>query len=226
LRRLIVPCVMLGGLFFGCHTPSDSRATRRARETAVVIHKEPGAFVSHTFDPAAPPADMPPLPAGENAECDSNFLSRASVRGQPRKSDATHALVTITQVIMTLKLDVNIWLPAGATQIVTDHEEGHRQISEYYYATADKLAERIAGSYIGRRLEVSGADLDAETAKALLQTASDITSEFNKELNPNATQLLYDNITDHSRNGVIAKDAVDHALKNAAIEAGPPASSP
>jgi hypothetical protein len=217
---------MLGGLFSGCHTPSDSPATRPARETAVVIHKEPVAFVSHTFDPAAPPADMPPLPAGENAECDSNFLSRASVRGQPRKSDGTHAVVTITQVIMTLKLDVNVWLPAGATQIVADHEEGHRQISEYYYATADKLAERIAGSYIGKRIEVSGANLDAETAKALLQTASDITSEYNKELNPTSTQLLYDNITDHSRNGVLAKDAVDHALKNAPIDAGPPASNP
>jgi hypothetical protein len=217
---------VLGGLVFGCHTPSDSPATHPAREAAVVIHKEPVAFVSHTFEPAAPPADMPPLPPGENAECDSNFLSRASVRGQPRKSDATHAVVTITQVIVTLKLDVNIWLPAGATQIVADHEEGHRQISEYYYATADKLAERIAGSYIGKRLEVSGANLDAETAKVLLQTAGDITSEYNKELNPNPTQLLYDDITDHSRNGVIAKDAVDHALKNAAIEAGPPAVNP
>ena len=226
LRRLIAPSVMLGGLFFGCHAPSDSPVTRPARETAVVIRKEPVVFVSHTFEPAAPPADMPPLPAGENAECDSNFLSRASVRGQPRKSDATHVVVTITQVIMTLKLDVNIWLPAGATQIVADHEEGHRQISEYYYATANKLAERIAGSYIGKRLEVSGADLNAETAKVLLQTAGDITSEYNKELNPNPTQLLYDNITDHSRNGVTAKDAVDNALKNAAIEAEPPAPNP
>ena len=226
LRRLIVPCVLLGGLFFGCHTPSDSPGTRPAREAAVVIHKEPVVFASHTFDPAAPPADMPPLPAGENAECDSNFLSRASVRGQPRKTDAAHATVTITQVIVTLKLDINIWLPAGATQIVAEHEEGHRQISEYYYQTADKLAERIAGTYIGKRLEVSGADLDAETAKILLQTAGDITSEYNKELSPNATQLLYDDITDHSRNGVIAKDAVDHALKNTAIEATQPASSP
>jgi hypothetical protein len=45
-------------------------------------------------------------------------------------------------------------------------------------------------------------------------------------LNPTSTQLLYDNITDHSRNGVLAKDAVDHALKNAPIDAGPPASNP
>jgi hypothetical protein len=169
---------------------------------------------------------MPPLPPGESAECDSDFLSRASVRGQPRRTDATHATLTITQVMMELQLRVNIWLPAEATQTVADHEEGHRQIAEYYYQTADKLAERIAASYIGERLEVTGPDLDVESSKMLQQVAAEITNEYNRQLNSNPTQLLYDNITDHSRNGVIAKDAVDHAIKNAAIEATPPTSSP
>jgi hypothetical protein len=169
---------------------------------------------------------MPPLPPGEVAECDSNFLSRASVRGQPRKIGATHATVTITQVIVRLQLDINIWLPTGANQVVTEHEDGHRQISEYYYQTADKLAERVAATYIGKQLEATGTDLDAETARMLLQVATDITNEYNKELNCNPTQLLYDAITDHSRNGVIARDAVDHALKNTAIESAQPISSP
>jgi hypothetical protein len=132
----------------------------------------------------------------------------------------------ITQVIVTLQLHINIWLPAGATQIVAEHEDGHREISEYYYQTADKLVEQIAATYIGRRLEVTGPDLDAESAKMLQQVASDITNEYNRQLNSNPTQLLYDNITDHSPNGVFAKDAVDHALKNAAIEATQPTSGP
>jgi hypothetical protein len=226
LRRLIVPCLLLGELVFGCHTSSDSPSSRQPREAAVLINKEPVAFASHTFDPAVPPPDMPPLPPGESAECDSAFLSRASVRGQPRRTDATHATLTITQVVVTLNLHINIWLPAGATQIVAEHEDGHRQISEYYYRTADKLVEQIAATYIGKRVEVTGADLDAESAKALGQVAADITNEYNRELNSNPTQLLYDDITDHSRNGVIAKDAVDHAFKNAAIEAKQPTSSP
>jgi hypothetical protein len=226
LHRLVVSCVLMGGIVFGCNTSSDSPSTRKPREAEVLIHKEPVTFASHTFDPAAPPADMPPLPTGESAECDSDFLSRASVRGQPRRTDATHATLTITQVLVTLKLHINVWLPAGATQIVAEHEEGHRQISEYYYQSADKLAERIAATYVGKRLEVSGADLDAESSKMLQQIATDITNEYNRELNPNPTQLLYDDITDHSRNGVIAKDAVDHALKNAAIESTQPTSSP
>ena len=60
----------------------------------------------------------------------------------------------------------------------------------------------------------------------LLQVATDITNDYNKELNSNPTQLLYDAITDHARNGVITKDAVDHALKNTAIESTQPATNP
>jgi hypothetical protein len=162
---------------------------------------------------------MPPLSPGENAGCDSEFLSSASVRGEPRQTDATHATFTVTQIKVTLQLKINIWLPSGATQHLIEHEEGHRQISEYYYQTADKLAERIAAAYMGRQVEITGTDLGAESSRMLQQMATEITNEYNKELNPNPTQLLYDSITDHSRNGVAAKDAVAHAIKNAPIEA-------
>ena len=119
---------------------------------------------------------------------------------------------------MTLQLHVNVWLPTEASQVVADHEEGHRQIAEYYYETADKLAERIAATYIGKRIDVTGADLDTESSKMILQVATEITHEYTKRIDSNAAQLLYDDITDHSRNGVVAKDAVDHAIKNAAVE--------
>jgi hypothetical protein len=202
----------------GCQSSDDHSSSAKPRESSVLVTKEPVAFASHTFDPAAPPPDMPPMASGDSAQCDSNFLSRASVRGQPRRTDPTHATVTITQVKVNLQLQINIWLPAGATQLITDHEDGHRQISEYYYQTADKLAERIASTYIGKQVDITGTDLDGECAKLLLKTANDITEEYGRRLNTNPVQLLYDDITDHARNGVIAKDAVDHALKNAAIE--------
>jgi hypothetical protein len=189
---------------------------------AVLITKRPALYASHTFDPASPAADMPPLGPGETAECDANFLASTSVRSQHRKTDAAHAIITIKQVLMTLQLQINVWLPIEATQIVADHEEGHRQIAEYYYQSADKLAERIAATYVGKQIDVSGSDLDVESNKMLLQVATDITNEFTKQINSNPTQLLYDSITDHARNGVVAKDAVDHAIKNAAVEVTQP----
>lgn len=222
-RRVIVLCVSLGALALGWFPWRHFSSRRQLTEAPVpTITKQPIAFANHTFDPAAPPAGMPPLAPGENAECDSEFLSNASVRGEPQQTDATHATITVTQVNMTLQLNINVWVPTGVTQHVIDHEEGHRQISEYYYQTADKLAERIAAKYMGRQFEITGPDLGAESSKMLQQLATDIADEYNKELNPGPAQLLYDAITDHSRNEVVVKDAVAHALKNTAIESTRP----
>ena len=226
-RGLIVLCVLLGVLIFGSLACRDFSSRRQLREAPVpTINKQPVAIANHTFDPATPPTDMPPLASGENAECDSDFQSSVSVRGESRLADGTHATVTITQVKVTLALNINIWVPTGVSQRVIEHEEGHRQISEYYYQTADELAERIAATYIGRRVEISGTDLGAESSKMLQKMATDITDEYNKELNPGPTQLLYDAITDHGRNEVIVKDAVAHAIKNAMIESAQPTTNP
>ncbi|MBZ5660180.1 MAG: hypothetical protein LAO08_07200 [Acidobacteriia bacterium] len=220
LRRSIFLCVLPGVLILaGCKLPGQS-SFRQAEETAKpIIVKQPVNFSTRTFDPASPPADMPPLPSGETAECDTDFQSNASVSGQSVQTDATHATLTITQVKVTLDLIVTVWVPMDASQHVIEHEDGHRQISEYYYQTAGKTAERIAASYIGKQVIISGADLHAESSKALQQMGAEITDEYIKELNPEPAQLLYDSITDHSRNEVVAKEAVDHAIKNVAIEA-------
>ena len=186
-----------------------------------VIIKQPVNFTNRTFDPANPPSDMPPLTPGENAECGSDFISNADLSGQTREADATHGTVTVTGIKVELQLNITIWVPADVTQRVIEHEEGHRQISEYYYQTAEQLAEQIAENYMGKEIEVAGADLNAESTKALQQMAEEITREYNRELNTEPTQLLYDTITDHSRNGVVAQEAVDHALKNASVEAAP-----
>lgn len=227
MRRLIVFCVLLGMLIFGCFMWRKSSSRQQLGEVvASTINKQPIAFSERTFDPATPPTDMPPLASGETAECDSDFLSNASVRGESRQTDATHATLTITQIKMTLQLNINIWVPTGATQHLIEHEEGHRQVSEYYYQTAGKVAERIAAAYMGKQVEISGTDLNAESNKMLQQMAAEITDEYKKELNPGPTQLLYDDITDHGRNEVIVKDAIAHALKNIAIESPQPPTNP
>jgi hypothetical protein len=184
----------------------------------VTINKQLINFSRRTFDPANPPSDMPSLNQGENAACDSDFSSNATVAGQTRQTDATHATLTVAHIKMDLQLNVTIWVPNGVTPHVSVHEEGHRQISEYYYQTADKLAERIAATYVGRQVDIVATDLQAESNKFLQQTAAAITADYGRELNPGPTQLLYDSITDHSRNEVVVKDAVAHAIKNASVE--------
>jgi hypothetical protein len=228
LRRFLVPLVLVAVVFSGWLAWREVSSRRQVREAPVVtIDKQPVAFASHTFDPAAPPpAEMPTLAAGESAECDSSFLSNTSVGGETRRTDATHAILAITHVKMMLQLNINIWVPTGAAQVLVEHEEGHRQISEYSYQTADKLAERIATAYIGKQVEISGTDLDAESSKMLQQLANEINDEYSKELDPLPPQRLYDGITDHGKNGVAAQGAVNHAIKNIAVESSQPAGNP
>lgn len=227
VRRFILLCAFVGAIIFGWFKWRE-RSTPRQPEDAsgVTINKRPVNFSNRTFDPSGIPADMPPMAPGEDAECDSNFQSNASVGGETRQADATHATVTVTQVKMTLQLNVTIWVPADVTQHVVEHEEGHRQISEYYYRAADTLARRIAARFIGKQVDVTGTNLDAESNKVLQQMATEITGEYNTELSPGPAQSLYDTITDHSRNGVVATDAVAHALKNVVIESNQPATNP
>jgi hypothetical protein len=225
LRRLILPIALLAVLvvaWLAWRAPSPSSPRQLPQTPSPTINKQPVALAKHTFDPAAPPPDMPPLAPGETAECDANFLSSANARGETRKLDSTHAILTVTDVKVTLQLRINLWLPIDAPPFLIDHEEGHRQIAEFSYQSADQLAQRIAASYLGRQVEITGADLDAASVKMLQQLATEITDEYNKQLNPSPPQLLYDSITDHAKNGVVARDAVEHALKNAAIEAPDP----
>jgi hypothetical protein len=218
LRRLVLLCLVLciAVSAWLIHRKSLSRRQQSA-QPSLAIDKQPVAFANHTFDPHAPPADMPPLAYGEEALCDSNFSSNTSVAGESQNSDATHATVTITRVHMTLHLAVDIWVPAGATPHVLEHENGHRQISEFYYQTANQLAERVAASYLGGQIDINGPDLHAELEKVLRQTATGITNEYDRDLNSPAAQHYFDAITDHGRNETNVKDAIAAAVENAKI---------
>lgn len=227
LRRLIAILALAGMLVFSLILWRNSASLHQPRELAnPIIIKEPANIVTRTFDRDNMPSDMPPMDPGELAVCESNFSSDARVSADSLRIGAGEAMVTITQVKITLRLDVTIWVPADATPHVIEHEEGHRQISEYFYQTADKLAAQIAAPYIGKQIRVSGTDTGAETTKLLQTLGAEITEEYGKELNPNPTQLRYDEITDHSRNDIEAKDAVAQVLKDAQPPSNPPATNP
>jgi hypothetical protein len=179
---------------------------------AISITKQPVIIATHTFEPSAPPPEMPALGESEQAECASDFISNASVSTRSLKLDATHATMTVTRVQMTLQLRINIWVPQGVTQHVMDHEEGHRQISEHYYENAETIARQIATSYLGRQISVSGSDLSAELDKTLQKLSSDVTAEYSRKVSPEAVQLRFDSLTDHARNDMAASDAVTQAL--------------
>jgi hypothetical protein len=220
VRRMLIPLVLfivlgIGGLVWlrmrDASAPISAPAAAppaAAATAAPIMDKQPPVVSTRRFDPAAPPPDMPPLRAGEQAQCDSSFASSALVSGQTRRTGATSATLTVTRVKMNLQLGITIWIPDAVTQKVLEHEEGHRQISEFYYRDADKLAGRIAASYIGRQYEVAGADIVAAGNNMLQQVGADITAEYSSQIQAESAQLRYDAITDHARNDVLVSDAV------------------
>jgi len=210
LGLLVVAAVFAGFVWRHRSTPDQPHLPARP-----VIEKQPVVFAQRFFDPATPPSEMPRLGEGEEAECDSNFLSDASVSGRMQKLDKSSATVTISQVRVTLELKITIWVPNGATQHVVEHEEGHRQISEHYYRFADRVAAEIGAPYIGRQIAIRGADLDAELERTLRGLSKAITEEYNSKLSPGPAQQRYDELTDHSRNDRDSKEAAAQALKEA-----------
>lgn len=218
MRRFITICLLLALLVVAWLWWRAPESHRQSGVAAVpTITKQPVNFVTRTFDPQNPPADMPPLSPGEIAVCDSNFLAKANVAGDARETDSSLAIVTITQVNIVLQLNITIWIPPDASQHVIEHEEGHRQISEFFYQSADALAAQIATQYLGTKVSINGADLHAELSKQLQQIGAEITEQYAKQLNPDPTQLRYDAITDHSRNDVSASDAVAQVLKDVSL---------
>lgn len=94
-----------------------------------------------------------------------------------------------------------------------EHEEGHRKISEHYYQQADAVARKIAESYLGKTIDISGGDLRQALSAAVGRIAEEITNEHNKQMPVETTQERYDRITEHSRKDIPVPDAVAQALK-------------
>lgn len=168
---------------------------------------------TQTFDPRWPLRNMPPLRPPEEAVCASDFLSDASVGGQAEQTDSTHGKLTINRIKVTLQLNITIWVTSNPPKTTVDHEDGHRQISEYYYKNAEAIARRIVEPYIGKIIAISGRDLRKAVSAALQQAGADITNEYNRQMPVETTQARFDLIIEHSRKDIPVPDAVAQALK-------------
>jgi len=185
----------------------------QAEQPQVEIVKMPAQVGTRYFDPKRPPRDRPPLTGPEEAVCAGDFLSDASVGAQAVQTDATHAKATINRIKVTIQLDITLWLPNNPQKWTVEHEEGHRQISEYYYRNAEVMARRAAEPYLGKTVDISGPDLRKALSAAVGKIAEEITNEYNRQMPVETTQARYDEITEHSRKDIPVPDAVAQALK-------------
>ena len=195
----------------------------QSEQPQVEIVKMPAQLDTRYFDPERPPRDRPPLTGPEEAVSAGDFLSDASVSGQVLQIDATHAKGTINRIKVTLQLNITTWLPNNPRKRTVEHEEGHRQILEYYYRNAEVIARRIAEPYFGKTIDLSGADLRNALSAAIDKIAEEITNEYKRQMSVETTQDRYDAITEHSQKEIPVPDAVAQALKETYPEPAKPA---
>jgi hypothetical protein len=113
-------------------------------------------------------------------------------------TDGGPAEVTITQVKAKLTLAVTVWLPLRAWKELKEHEEAHREIYEFYYEDADKVATKLAEDYVG--LKFKGRDTKAAQTAAM-KKAEEFSARYMKAVQEPASRVneLFDEISDHGR---------------------------
>ena len=191
-----------------------------AQQADVTIQHEPPDVQTKTFDPKNPPPEMPPLKPGEAAVTESSFSCQTMIgvliTSQAQTGAGTcRATVKVTSVTTTLRLGIIIWLPERGARKLTAHEEGHRIIDERYYAGAKDVAEQLSRDMIGKLFTAEGSDCDAAAQAAIKNAGNQLCGEYMAAVQYPAAraQVLYDQFTDHGRNKLGEKQAIELAMK-------------
>lgn len=177
------------------------------------INVTPAKVVTKTFDPKNPPAEMPRLNREEAAVTQSQFACGVQVEIEINQAPGENPIATVVGVNATLQLDVTIWLPTNVSAKIRRHEDGHRDISELFYAKGKTTADAIAKKLIGKRIIVPGVKPE-QTTPIIQRLANEFCETYlgQIELPSQAVQERYDQLTDHGRNKLGEAEAIKQAL--------------
>ena len=192
----------------------------------VEITRKPAAVLTKTFNPKKPPKEMPPLKPGEAAVCESKFLCQVQVEVEISTAPGERPECKIAGIKSELRLDVVIWLPTDGTTKIRLHEDGHRQISESFYARGEEVAKKLGQKRIGQELEVKSAE-ESDTRPVIQRVANEFCQEYLGiiEVPSEKAQMKYDQLTDHGRNKLSEREAIRRALESVGYTAGPATSA-
>jgi hypothetical protein len=181
------------------------------QETPITIRKKPAAAVVKTFDPRNRPKDMPALRKDEAAVTETGFACAVQIEVESTMGSDKSVTTKIVGIRTDIRLDITEWLPRNATKKIRDHEDAHRIISEHFYTDAQTVAQDLAKPLIGKQLDVkSKDDIQPAIKKAATEYCQAYLSAI--EAPSQKAQEKFDQLTDHGRNKVPEKRAVQEAL--------------
>lgn len=181
----------------------------------VKINATPAKVTTRTFDPKKPPAEMPALNPDEAAVTQSQFSCGVQVEIEITQTEGEKPIAKVVGLDSTLKLDVTLWLPNNVTPKIRRHEDGHRDISERFYAKGNQTADEVAKRYLGRHIVLPGVD-PKETTPIIQRLGNEFCQEYlgQIEVPSQKVQEKYDQLTDHGRNKLSEKEAIKRAMES------------
>jgi hypothetical protein len=186
----------------------------------VKVVKKPPVVERKTFDPEHPPKEMPAPEKGEVAittyrfDCDVNVACTTSTYNL--RTGGCRTVYGIQRVQVALTLTVTVWLPEGAGERLTAHEEGHREIAERMYQNADAAARKAADKADGRRVIGEGEDCAKAADAKLSELIRQVTDAYRQQvIDPTKkVQDAFDELTAHgSRREPDARTAIRLAFE-------------
>jgi hypothetical protein len=196
--------------------------TSLARGQGVQINRGEPQIQRHRFDPKNPPANMPALEKNEAAVTQSIFGIESAfaveVLGEEKRGGKTVAKVKVDGVTVNLSLKIEIWNPTDAPKTIIEHEEGHRKLSEHFYEDAEKIAERLAKTYIGKVFSAEGVDGDAASKAAIEKALNELSQKYmgQTQVISARANIIFDEITRHGRNQrITVEKAMEQSIERA-----------
>jgi len=191
--------------------------SRLCAEPVHVVCKPP-VVERRTFDPSNPPKEMPPLKGDEAAVTASDFAVSAELSCRPVSETPAPgcvvAQVLVDSVNLTATLRITIWLPVDAPRALVEHEDGHRAISESFYADAERICREAAASVLGRTLRGTGATAAEARHNAIRTGAMNLSRQCVTAMQTPSAEVnsIFDRITDHGRRKIPVDEAVRRAM--------------
>jgi hypothetical protein len=190
-------------------------------EAQVTVKKVPPTFEQKVIDPKNPPPEKknvaPNHPAFTWCNYTARWFMRYNTERTPVQDGKTTVRLTVSSMDLTLSLNSTIWLPAGAPQRLFRHEQGHQQIGERSYGSADTIARQVAQEIVvGHTFEASAGDVASAEKAASDKAGQAFLAAYLKAIRDPAQRVhqLYDEITNHGNNrNVTEGDAVEQAIE-------------
>ncbi|HWA27048.1 MAG TPA: hypothetical protein VG734_15430 [Lacunisphaera sp.] len=202
---------MILGLTFGL------LAAGLSGKQTIAVSVEMGAptVEYQTYPAGHPPKHAKGLSEGEAGICEVLISCEIGIAGETRRFSLGQATAGITALTFKVGLKNIIYVQEGYTPVIMDHEETHRQIAEYYYGMARKVASRLAEAAAVRKLPLGGKSKTQAMEQAFGQVRTELMDAFVREIHSRCeyAEDRFDAITDHGRNKITNDAAVAQALK-------------